>query len=468
LFTVPCSASRNPERLERKMFDLESQIRKWRQHVQSAGSLDAQHVEELESHLRDSIDELTGRGVSVEEAFLVSIHRMGDAEELNHEFAKVSTESVWKQLLVPAADEEARRKQRKELIVVIALAILGGLLGKIPVLFGHLVSEESALIYARNAAYFALTPVAVYLIWKRALSFRFMAVSAAVFAAFALAANLYPSYEPYHTEVLSLLHVPIVLLLVLMVLYCGRDWHRPDLRLDFVRFAGEVFIYTVLLALGGLVLIGVTGGVLSLVEIDIEFLVVNWLFVFGGCGVIVVAAYLVEKKKGAIETIAPVLARIFTPLFAVLMLVLILAIAIAGQAPSEDRELLIMFDIVLALVLGLVLYTMSARDAEKPADWWDWMVMTLVVLALVADMIALSGIVGRLVTYGFTPNKTAALGMNILLMANLITLAVGYSRFLSGRSQYQTVVDWTMWYLPLHAGWAAFVALAFPPLFGFA
>ncbi len=210
-----------------------------------------------------------------------------------------------------------------------------------------------------------------------------MAVSAAVFGVFALAANLYPSYEPHHTEVLSLLHVPIVLLLVLMVLYCGRDWHRPDLRLDFVRFAGEVFIYTVLLALGGLVLIGVMGGVLSLVEIDIESLVVNWLFVFGGCGVIVVAAYLVEKKKGAIETIAPVLARIFTPLFAVLMLVLILAIAVAGQAPSEDRELLIMFDVVLALVLGLVLYTMSARDAEKPADWWDWMVMTLVVLALI-------------------------------------------------------------------------------------
>ena len=39
------------------MFDLESQIRKWRRHVQSAGSLGAQDVEELESHLRDSIDE---------------------------------------------------------------------------------------------------------------------------------------------------------------------------------------------------------------------------------------------------------------------------------------------------------------------------------------------------------------------------------------------------------------------------
>ncbi len=181
----------------------------------------------------------------------------------------------------------------------------------------------------------------------------------------------------------------------------------------------------------------------------------------------VVAAYLVEKKKGAIETIAPVLARIFTPLFAVLLLGLIITMALTGQGPSEDRELLIMLDIMLALVLGLVLYTMSARDAEKPADWWDGVVLALVVLALIADGIALSGIVGRLATYGFSPNKTAALGENILLMVNLILLALGYLRFLSGRSRYQTVIDWQMRYLPAHAVWAAFVALAFPPLFGF-
>ena len=55
-----------------------------------------------------------------------------------------------------------------------------------------------------------------------------------------------------------------------------------------------------------------------------------------------------------------------------------------------------------------------------------------------------------------------------MLMVGLVLLAVGYLRFLSGRSPYQTVIDWQMRYLPTHAVWAAFVALAFPPLFGFA
>ena len=107
------------------MFELESQIRKWRRHIQSAGSLGAQDVEELESHLRDSIDELTGRGVSVEEAFILSVRRMGDAEALHHEFAKIPTENVWRQLLVPAADEGARRRHRREVAVVLMLALLG-------------------------------------------------------------------------------------------------------------------------------------------------------------------------------------------------------------------------------------------------------------------------------------------------------------------------------------------------------
>ncbi len=450
------------------MFDLESQIRKWRRHVQSVGSLGTLDVEELESHLRDGIDELTGHGVSVEEAFIVSIRRMGDAEALDHEFAKVSTENVWRQLLVPAADENARRKQRTEIAVVLALALLGGLLGKIPALFGHPVADQNALIYARNAGLFAFAPVAVYLVWRRALSIRFMAVAALTFAVFALAVNLYPSCPPHHTQVLAGLHVPIALLLLLMALYAGPGWRRPSLGLDFVRFAGEVFIYSVLIALGGMVLVGVAGGMFSLIGIDLTSLVVNWLAVFGACGVAVVAAYLVERKKGAIETMAPVLARIFTPLFVVLLLGLITAMALAGQGPSEDRELLIMFDIVLALVLGLVLYTMSARDAEQPVDWWDGIVLALVVLALVADGIALSGIIGRLTAYGLSPNKAAALGENIALMVNLILLAAGYFRFLSARSRYETVIDWQMRYLPVHAVWAAFVALAFPLLFGFA
>ncbi len=53
----------------RVMFELESQIRKMENSsVFSRNQLVMQNNEELESHLRDSIDELTERGINLEEA----------------------------------------------------------------------------------------------------------------------------------------------------------------------------------------------------------------------------------------------------------------------------------------------------------------------------------------------------------------------------------------------------------------
>ena len=209
--------------------------------------------------------------------------------------------------------------------------------------------------------------MAIYLIWKRSLSLRFILMAATVFVAAALLVNLYPSHDPHDTAVLIAVHLPIALLLLIGILYGGPGWRKAGTRLDFVRFAGEVFIYSVLLGLGGAVLIGVSVGVFQFVEIDIESFIVNWVVVFGGCALLVVAAYLVERKKGRIETIAPVLARIFTPLLLVVLVSLLLAILITGRAPSEDRELLIWFDLLLALVLGMTLYT-HERARRRGAD----------------------------------------------------------------------------------------------------
>ena len=449
------------------MFELESQIRKWRGHLRSSGSFAEQDLEELESHLRDSIDDLTGRGVTTEEAFLVSIRRMGDNEALGDEFAKVTTENLWRQLLTPAPDGLSRRRRRNEVLVVIGLAILAGLLGKLPALFGWEVAEDNSLLYLKNVSLFTFPSVAAYLIWTRALSLRFILPAAAAFAAAALLVNLYPSHDPHHNALLTAVHLPIALLLVLSILYGGPGWRRTGTRLDFVRFAGEVFIYSVLLGLGGVVLIGVSMGVFQFVDIDIEHFVVNWAVVFGGCALLTVAAYLVERKKGKIESIAPVLAHIFTPLLLVVLVSLLLAMLMSGKAPSEDRELLIWFDLLLALVLGMTLYTLSARDAEQPRDLWDVLVLALIVVALVVDGVALSGIISRLAEYGVSPNRLAALGMNILLLANLVLLGLGYARFIRRRLTYQTIVGVQMRYLPVYTVWAAFVVIAFPPLFGF-
>ena len=173
-----------------------------------------------------------------------------------------------------------------------------------------------------------------------------------------------------------------------------------------------------------------------------------------------------ERKKGRIDALAPLLAQVFTPLFLVVLVALLVTMAVTGTAPAADRGLLIWFDLLLALVMGMTLYGLSARDPEAPPGPWDVLVLALVAAALVVDVVALSGVVGRLAEYGVTANRVAALGANLLLLVNLLMLAVGYVCLL-GEGRFLGIVRMQMRYLPIYAGWAALVVVAFPPLFGY-
>ena len=138
------------------MADVESQIRRWKSHVYEAGSLSYSDIEELESHLRDSIDELTDRGVRNDEAFLIAVKRLGEISMIQQEFAKLSTEDIWRQLLVPADNPQATRRNRIEFTLVMALTLFAGLLSKIPALFGYGDLEIHSMLYMRNASFSAL------------------------------------------------------------------------------------------------------------------------------------------------------------------------------------------------------------------------------------------------------------------------------------------------------------------------
>jgi hypothetical protein len=465
------------------MFDLESEIRAWKSHLYGFRAIHPGDVLELESHLRDSIDELMHTSkVSEEEAFLLAVRRLGDSSVIGEEFAKISTEDVWKQLLVPSGLAIDAKARRRELLLVICLAFLGGLLSKVPSLFGYGDIESNGLIYARNAPLMALFPVALYLFWKHSLPLLRTLAVISVFPLLTLVVNLYPSLEPHHTSVLSTIHLPILLLYVLIYFYggpayprkkgsrqAGTGWRDPATRLNFVRFAGETFIFSVLIGLGGIVLILLTAGTFELIEIDIFKFIQSWIAPFGFFGLFPVAVYLVGQKKSLIESIAPVLARIFTPLFLVVLISLIIAFVTAGQPAAENRSMLIWFDIILALSVAMTLYSMSSKEAgsQSAPSVWDVLSFALIIAAVIVDLIALSGVVARLSSYGFTPNKSAAIGENIILLINLVLLTIGYVRYLFAGRSFESIVTMQMRFLSVYAVWAAFVLFAFPPLFGF-
>jgi hypothetical protein len=237
--------------------------------------------------------------------------------------------------------------------------------------------------------------------------------------------------------------------------------------MDFVRFSGELAIYYVLIALGGGVLTGFTIMMFNAIGINAEWLAQAWLVPCGAAGALIIGSWLVEAKQSVIENMAPVLTRLFTPLFTVLLLLFLATMAWTGNPIDVERNVLIGFDLLLVLVVGLVLYAASARDPQAPPDFFDRLQLLLVASALVVDAVALVAIAARISEFGFTPNRTAALGENLILLVNLAWSAWLYARFVGGRGSFAALERWQIAYLPVYSVWAALVVAIFPFVFSY-
>ena len=447
---------------------LEDQIEQWRSYVRRRQAIQPVDVEELEDHLRGEVAALRGSGLSENEAFLVAVKRMGALDAISNEFAREHSERLWKQLVIASPSTNLPVDEaRTETIVVFALAVLAALAVKVPELFGLEWGARGAeMFYARNFSLFVLPLLATYFVWKRKLRRRTWASLAVGFAAAVVFANIYPFRTGSDTEVLTVLHLPIALWLPVGIAYAGPRWRESAGRMDFVRFSGELFIYYALIALGGGVLVAFTMRMFQAIGIDAEPVVEDWL-PCGMVGAVIVGSWLVEAKQSVIENMAPVLTRLFTPLFAVTLLAFLGTMVWTGRGIDVERNALIAFDLLLVLVLGLLLYSISARDLEAPPGAFDLLLVLLLVCALVADAFALAAIGARISELGFTPNRVAALGENVVLLGNLGWSTVLYVRFLRGRGSFASLERWQTAYLPVYSVWAAIVVVTFPPAFGF-
>ena len=446
---------------------LEEQITHWRTYLGRRRGIHPVDVEELEDHLRAQIAAFVDAGLAPDEAFLVAVKRMGAQDAIASEFAREHSERLWKQLIVAAPADATGGETRREMLVVFALAVAAALAIKVPALFGIDLGADATGFYPRNASLFVLPLLAGYFVWKRGIGPVVRAGLALAFLGAAAVANVFPFEQGSDTAQLLALHLPIALWLVVGVAYTGGRWRDGARRMDFVRFTGELFLYYVLIALGGGVLVALTMGMFEAIGIDAEWAVEDWLVPCGALGAVIVGGWLVEAKQSVIENMAPVLTRLFTPLFAATLLVFLVTMALSGRGIDIERDVLIAFDFLLVLVLGLLLYSVSARDPHAPRSPFDLVLVALVICALIADGVALAAIAARITEYGSTPNRLAALGMNAVLLVNLAWSAVLYLRFLRGGGSFASLERWQTGYLPVYAAWAAVVVVVFPPLFGF-
>src|SRR5690606_14693251 len=256
---------------------LEEQIDQWRSYLRRRQAIHSVDIAELEDHLREQIAALVDKGLATDEAFLVAVKRMGDLDALSREFAREHSERLWKQLVVVPSDlGETGEWARRDAIVAFSLAVAAALAIKIPMFFGISINQNPGF-YGRNFSLFVLPLLTGYFAWKRGLDAAKLWLPILAFLLAGVFANIYPFRINGDTEVLTTLHLPIVLWVMVGIAYAGDRWNQVGGRMDFIRFTGELFIYYVLIALGGGVLTAFMAITFQAIGIDIEPFFESWL-----------------------------------------------------------------------------------------------------------------------------------------------------------------------------------------------
>jgi hypothetical protein len=461
---------------------LDELIASWRDWMERRDALSIRDVDELESHLRDRVDALEAAGLTEEEAFLIAVKRLGSMDELSREYAAEHSGRLWKQLVLneSAGTEDADASsatipfllRANGLAVALALGVGAGIAVKAT----ELLADPELVV--RNIAVLVLPFLAAWFAWRRRPPAGTLIGVAAAFAVVALALNLYPfdggsstvtvAMENSATAVLATIGSIVALWLVTGIVDAGGVWRSDRTRMDFLRFSGEWLVYYVLIAIVGGALSGLTIAVFASIQVDVMPFIGEWVLPCGAAGAVLVSAWLVGAKQRVIENIAPVLTKVFTPLFTLMMLALIVASVMQWNLVDGSRDLLIAFDLVLVVVVALLVYSISARDPAFPPGWFDRLQVLMLAAALVVDVIVLVAMIVRTGEFGFSANKTASLGLNVILLANLAWATWLQVGFVRRRVPFDGIERWQTGYLPVYLGWAAIIVFAFPPVFGFA
>ena len=117
--------------------------------------------------------------------------------------------------------------------------------------------------------------------------------------------------EERDSILLSWLHLPVFLLLLTAWAYGGEGWRRGEKILSYLRFLGELGIIYGAMAAAGLLLSLLALGLFSSLGWSLEELYFSNIAIFGAGALFPWAAWLAREREGAL---APILARIFSPL----------------------------------------------------------------------------------------------------------------------------------------------------------
>ncbi|WP_205503122.1 DUF4153 domain-containing protein [Rufibacter psychrotolerans] len=393
----------------------------------------------------------------------------GNAAPFKREFSGLYPElkgnllaDYWHERLTYESDDISWGTRREFWFVAIA-ALLAGLCAKLPTFFP--LDEE--FFYPRNIGFLVFPFLAAYFAWKNQVSPGKLAFLGAVFLVCLVYINLLPHNPASDTLVLACLHLPLLLWVVLGVAYAGDELQDYRKRLSFLRFNGDLAVMSAMLVIAGGIMTGITIGLFALIGFKIEKFYFEYVVVFGLPAVPLVAAFLTQTNPQLVNKVSPVIARIFSPLVLVMLVIYLGAIVFSGKDPYNDRDFLLLFNVLLIGVMALIFFSVAESSAKEKSGSAVWVLLLLSIVTVVVNGIALSAISFRISEWGITPNRVAVLGGNVLILVHLLLVTVMLLKTLTRKAALTEVGRAIALYLPVYFVWTIVVVFLFPLLFGF-
>jgi hypothetical protein len=186
----------------------------------------------------------------------------------------------------------------------------------------------------------------------------------------------------------------------------------------------------------------------------------------GAAAAPVVAAFILEKFPALVSKAAPLITTIFSPLVLLTLIIFLITIAITGKDPYNDRNFLLIFNVMLLGVMGIIIFSVSETSVIRNQKFNAMILFILSIITVIIDLIALSAIFYRLGEYGLTPNRLAVLVSNILVLANLILIMIDLFRINFKRKEFRILELTVAKYMPVYLAWIIIVVFGFPLIFG--
>ncbi|GAB2764618.1 hypothetical protein [Salinimicrobium soli] len=358
--------------------------------------------------------------------------------------------------------EEVSWGSRRELLYVLLLALAAGFLAKVPHIFG--ISED--FFYPRNIGFIFLPLLTAYFAWKNKLETKRLVIIAAAFLACLLYINLYPASSPESDVfILVCLHLPLLLWVLLGLSFAGNEASDHQKRLSYLSYNGDLLVITGLIIIAGGIMTGVTIGLFSAIGLSIEDFYFRNVVIFGLPAAPIIGTYLIQANPQLVGKITPVIARIFSPLVLIMLVIYLGAMLFGGGDPYHDRDFLLVFNLLLIGVMAIIFFSVAGGSETTKTNLERWMLFLLSIVTIIVNGIALSAIMFRIAEWGITPNRLAVMGANILILTHLLLEATNLYKTAAGKGILAQPGRAIASYIPVYVVWLLIVVFLFPLLF---